>query len=49
MMKVLENLGTHIEECSMIRHAQHAFNIIDDSSCPGQPSSNVMQFRDHNL
>jgi len=32
MIKTLEGLVTHIEECSMIRHAQHAFNIIDDSS-----------------
>jgi hypothetical protein len=32
MIKALEGLGAHIEECSMIRHTQHAFNIIDDSS-----------------
>jgi hypothetical protein len=31
MSKALEGLDTQ-EECSMIRHAQHAFNIIDDSS-----------------
>jgi len=32
MITALEGLDTQSEECSMIRHAQHAFNIIDDSS-----------------
>ena len=32
MIKTLEGLVAQSEEYSMIRHAQHAFNIIDDSS-----------------
>jgi len=32
MIKILEDLIDHIEECSMIRYARHAFNRMDNSS-----------------
>ena len=32
MIKILEDLIDHIEECSMIRYARHTFYIIDNPS-----------------